>query len=292
MRLYGEFTKTERRPDGSVVVAGVCSSESTDSQGERVLASAMLAALPDYWRLGPAVREMHDPLRAVGTGLAAEVDADGRTHFECLVVDPVAVAKITSEPPVLRGFSIGGTVPPGGRDPSDPRIIRALTLTEISLVDRGSNPDARIELWKADANPIPREADVKIDVPRAPGAVEEPAHRCLACGTGLTCPKCTAGADAEKVAKMAGAVAADSIGKANRERDDAIRKLATVEGARDALAKRAADAERELARRPKGALKAVPVSKAADTGMEAREEPEPATALDAIRAAHRRPRAT
>ena len=292
MRFYGEFTKTERRADGTVVVSGICSSEAVDSDGEVITAEAMRKAIPAYWEGGPAVREQHDPLRAVGTGLSAEVDAQGRTHFECLVVDPITVSKITSEPPVLRGFSIGGNIPPGGRDPANAKIVRALTLTEVSLVDRPANPEARIAMWKADAaNPIPREADVAIVAPRAPGAVELPAHTCGTCGGALVCLACSPSAAAEKVAKLAGSFAADSIAKAHAERDTAVAKARRLEGEKDVLVKRLHDAQAELARRPKGALKALPISKAEDTGLPAREEAEPETALDAIRRAHRSPRA-
>lgn len=291
MRFYGEFTKRERRADGTVVVAGICSSEAVDSDGEVITAAAMKAALPAYWKGGPAVREQHDPLRAVGTGLSAEVDADGRTHFECLVVDPVAVAKITSEPPVLRGFSIGGNIPPGGRDPANAKIVRALSLTEISLVDRPANPEARISVWKADANPTPPSGDVEVEVPAGPGEGSKvlPAHTCGTCGGPLTCTTCDPGAVAEKVAKLAGSFAADSIAKAYAERDNAVAKALRLEGERDALAKRLSDAQAELARRPKGALKAVPISKAEDTGEAAPEPgPEP-DAFSLVKAAHRRP---
>ena len=91
------------------------------------------------------------------------------------------------------------------------------------------------------------------------------------------------------MAKLAGSFAADSIAKAYAERDEAIRKLATAQGERDTLAKRLSDAQAELARRPKGALKAMPVSKAEDTGEAAPEPgPEP-DAFSLVKAAHRRP---
>ncbi|MFV4649119.1 hypothetical protein ACNJUT_21240, partial [Mycobacterium tuberculosis] len=36
------------------------------------------------------------------------------------------------------------------RDPADPSVITSIRLNEISLVDRPCNPDATIDLWKAD----------------------------------------------------------------------------------------------------------------------------------------------
>ena len=157
----------------------------------------------------------------MGTGLSAEVDAQGRCHFECLVVDPVAVAKITSEPPVSAGSPSAGTFRAGGRDPANAKIVRALTLTEVSLVDRPANPEARIAMWKADAaNPSPRGRRRDGGAGRPGGAVELPAHTCGTCGGPLTCTTCDPGAVAEKVAKLAGSFAADSIAKAHAERDD------------------------------------------------------------------------
>lgn len=145
MRLYGKFTKIEERDDGTLVVAGVASSETKDADDEVVKRDAMMEALPDYFKSGPALREMHQPM-AAGKGLHASVDAQGRTQFEALVVDPVAVKKVQTG--VYTGFSIGGRVL--RRNEEDPRVIEAIRLTEISLVDRPANPDARISLWKAE----------------------------------------------------------------------------------------------------------------------------------------------
>jgi hypothetical protein len=309
MRLFGAFTKTERRDDGTLVVSGICSTESRDSDNEKILASAMKAAIPPFFRSGPAVREQHDPQRAVGAGISMAVDGDGKTHFECLVVDPVTIAKITSKPPVLRGFSIAGRVPPNGRDPRDPTIITALTLSEVSLVDRPAQAEAVVTMWKSDnfdkstplgplygpsasnwavAEPV-REKPEPEDQAGAPAS--DPA-RCPECDGVLSCPKCAATGDADKVAKLSGLV--DLM---KRERDDAFRKIQAVERERDGIAKklRTVEVERdaanaELTRRPKGSLRAMPVTveKGADL-IGAAPEAEPEDALALIRKSHGRP---
>lgn len=92
------------------------------------------------------VREMHDPKKAAGVAIEYEVQEDGRTWFGAHVVDPVAVLKV--ETGTYKGFSIGARVPPGGRDG---KVIKALDLREVSLVDRPANPEAVFTMFKADS---------------------------------------------------------------------------------------------------------------------------------------------
>ena len=145
MRLFGELTKIEDQPDGTLKVYGVASTGARDDAGEIVLPAAMRAALPDYARY-PALREMHQPT-AAGRTLEASVDEEGATRIVAHVVDPVAIAKVRSR--TYSGFSIGGRVL--ARDPGDSTVITKIRLSEISLVDRPANPEAVIDLWKADA---------------------------------------------------------------------------------------------------------------------------------------------
>ena len=147
MRLFGELTKIEEQPDGTLKVYGVASTGARDDVGEIVLPAAMKAALPDYARY-PALREMHQPT-AAGRTLEATVDDDGVTRIVAQVVDPVAIAKVKSR--TYSGFSIGGKVL--ARDPADATVITKIRLSEISLVDRPANPEAVIDLWKAAAPP-------------------------------------------------------------------------------------------------------------------------------------------
>jgi hypothetical protein len=148
-RVFGSITKFEKQADGTLYVEGIASSESVDSQGEIVKASAIKAAATDYLKF-PAVREMHQ-LIAAGKALGLDVGEDGKTYIAAKIVDPIAIRKI--EEGVYKGFSIGGSVPPGGRNKDDPKIIEQLKLSEISLVDRPANPDCVVTLFKADAEP-------------------------------------------------------------------------------------------------------------------------------------------
>ena len=154
MNIYGEITKVEALDDGTIRVTGVASTGAIDEADERVLPEAMKAALPGYMRFG-ALREMHG-LSAAGATLSAEVTEDGATHIETHVVDPVAVKKVRLG--VYKGFSIGGKVLE--RDPGDRRVITKLKLNEISLVDRPCNPEAVIDVWKADRSDAPSNAEV------------------------------------------------------------------------------------------------------------------------------------
>ena len=146
VRQFATITKVEEQDDGTIKVFGVASTGSKDSAGETITAAAMKAALPEY-ELYPALREMHQ-LSAAGRTLSAEVDDDGFTRIEVHVVDPVAVLKVKTG--TYGGFSIGGKAL--ARDPADRTIITKLKLNEISLVDRPCNPEATIDLWKADAS--------------------------------------------------------------------------------------------------------------------------------------------
>lgn len=142
--LWAPFSKVEEQDDGTLKVFGVASSESRDSDGEIIKAEAVRRALPDYLEYGN-VREMHQPI-AAGVALEASVDADGVTNFGAHIVDPSSVKKVQTG--VLKGFSLGGKVTK--RSKTDKSVVEGITLTEISLVDRPANPDARITLAKAD----------------------------------------------------------------------------------------------------------------------------------------------
>lgn len=139
MRLYGTLTKIDKEQR---IVSGYASTEAIDAAGEIVLKSAVEAALDDYLEYGN-VREMHQ-LSAVGTAEEASVDDRG-LYLAAKIVDDVAWGKVTSG--VYKGFSIGGKTL--ARDPDNKKIITKILLTEISLVDRPSNPEARFDVWKA-----------------------------------------------------------------------------------------------------------------------------------------------
>jgi hypothetical protein len=146
MRIFGTIEKVAPQANGSVRVHGSASSEVKDKHGEIILASAVFDALPDFFRHGSgALREMHSAAVAAGTVDEVEVGDDKITRIIATVVDAEAIKKIKAR--VYKSFSVGGRVL--ARDPDDRKIITAIELNEISLVDVGANPEAKLELFKA-----------------------------------------------------------------------------------------------------------------------------------------------
>jgi hypothetical protein len=145
MKIFREIQKIEPLQDGTIKAYGYASAPVRDSHGEVVTAAAMASAIEDYMRF-PAVREMHDATKAAGRCLEINLDDNERTAFIAHVVDPIAVQKVKAG--VYNGFSIGGRIKK--RNPQDPSIIQEIVLTEVSLVDRPSCPEATLDLWKRD----------------------------------------------------------------------------------------------------------------------------------------------
>src|SRR5579862_9510921 len=139
MRFYFPIAKVDA---DQRMVWGYASTEALDDQGEIVKRGALQAALDDYLRFAN-IREMHQ-LSAVGKAQEAGIDDRG-LYVGARIVDPIAWDKVKEG--VYSGFSIGGKVT--GRDPADRRVITALRLDEISLVDRPANPEAVFDCWKA-----------------------------------------------------------------------------------------------------------------------------------------------
>ncbi len=148
MQVFLPFSKVETQSDGSIRIHGVASSETRDSDGEVINASAIRDAIPDFVRFGGvgSLREMHNAQIAAGIVDAISVDDDDMTRVSALVVDEGSRKKILAG--VLRGFSLGGRVTK--RDPQDQRTITAVDLVECSIVDRPSNPDCVLSLAKVD----------------------------------------------------------------------------------------------------------------------------------------------
>ena len=163
------FAQIEKAADQRLVV-GIASTDALDNQpgewagkrydGDIIDPGAIEGALTDYLEWAN-IREMHRP-NAVGTAVKAEV-VDGRLQLTAKIVDDGAWEKVKEK--VYKGFSIGGRVVeavleklPDGRTV---RRVLKLVLSEISLVDRPANPEAKILLWKADTRP--QEARMTID---------------------------------------------------------------------------------------------------------------------------------
>lgn len=141
LKRYFEISKVDAEQR---MVWGYASTEAVDAQGETVTKAAMEAAWDEYMKFAN-IREMHQP-SAVGIVKEYEFRDQG-VFIGAHVVDDVAWAKVAAG--VYKGFSIGGKKLPGGYDAIS-KTISALRLTEISLVDRPANPEALIEMFKAD----------------------------------------------------------------------------------------------------------------------------------------------
>ena len=145
-RRYFDLMKVEKLDDGSgaVRVSGVLSTETPDEDKEIITREAMADAIPDYMKFG-AVREMHDDI-AAGVMLHVEVGEDGITRCEADIVDEGTIKKLLHDPPILKGWSVGGKKL--ARDPENKKRITKIRLSEASLVDRPNNHDCLVELAK------------------------------------------------------------------------------------------------------------------------------------------------
>lgn len=173
MRFFAPLLKVEEAEDGTIKVYGIASTEKADRSGEILMASAVQAALPDFFAHGTgALREMHG-LSAAGTVDEATINDDGDTLIEVTVVDPVAIKKVQTG--TYKGFSVGGKVLE--RDTTNRKIITKIALNEISLVDRPANPGATIDLWKADGSVDLSRRELSSDpqTSNIPASQEEPA---------------------------------------------------------------------------------------------------------------------
>jgi len=233
-KLFGELSKAEKQDNGTLIVSGVASSEAVDSAGETIKAEAIKAAIPDYMTFG-AVREMHQP-HAAGVALKCEVKADGKTHIEARIVDPVTIKKV--ETGVLKGFSVGGKVTE--RDTVNKTVITGIKLTEISLVDRPCNPEALVSLCKVDDDEDDKKD--KKDKPEGDEAKDDKEDdKDEKDGKGKKKDKDD---DAEKLAKLA------------TEHTDALAKIQTLETQLAKVTKEL-DELKAMPAPPKGAAKAV-----------------------------------
>lgn len=130
-------------------VSGYASTPTKDGDGEIVTLEAIKAALPGYMEYGN-IREMHK-LDAVGVALEGNIDAKG-LFVTAFIKDDEAWGKCQETdlgngimaPPVYKGFSIGGR-----KMAKTGNKITEIDLTEISIVDRPSNPDCKISLAKS-----------------------------------------------------------------------------------------------------------------------------------------------
>lgn len=143
------ISKSERDADGDLVVYGVATDGTVDSDRQIVDPEWSGKALADWLSTGGNVRMSHDPQRPVGKGLSVEIDRDGNgQHWvKSVVVDPTAARLV--EKGILRAYSVGISQPVIKRDPTGRApggIICGGELSELSIVDRPANKNSYLEL--------------------------------------------------------------------------------------------------------------------------------------------------
>ena len=157
MTSSGELTylsfpieKTEKTPDGDVIVYGKATDGSVDSDEQIVDPDFSAKAIQDWLKSGANVRVQHNAQRdPAGVGIEVNTGSDGDTWVKSLVVEPVA--KTLVEKGALRAYSVGIARPRIVRDAvaRGGRIVGG-EIVEISLVDRPANKNCGIQLVKAD----------------------------------------------------------------------------------------------------------------------------------------------
>ena len=146
------ISKMETDADGDLIVKGVATDGSVDSDYQIVDPEWSAKALGDWLATGGNVRMSHDAHRPVGKGLSVEIDrdGDGKHWVKSVIVD--SEAKRLVEKGVLRAYSVGISHPVIKRDPTGQArggIICGGELSELSIVDRPANKNSYLELAKA-----------------------------------------------------------------------------------------------------------------------------------------------
>lgn len=153
--------KTEETADGDLIVYGKATDGTVDSDLQIVDQDWSAKAIHEWLETGGNLRVQHQARRdPAGKGLSVEATPDGH-WVKALVVEPVA--KDLVKKGVLTCYSVGITHPDIVPDPSGKAmngIIRGrrdgLTkISEISLVDRGSNFNSQFQLVKAAGDGAP-----------------------------------------------------------------------------------------------------------------------------------------
>lgn len=127
-------------------VEGVATSETVDSFGTIFSYEASKKAFRKWMEKTPNVREMHER-KAAGKGILVRFDDAARQiHVRTFVSRGAQDTWLKVEDGVLNGYSVGAVNPVWDtveRDGKKYPYLVSYDLTELSLVDRASNPDAQ-----------------------------------------------------------------------------------------------------------------------------------------------------
>lgn len=146
--IFARIEKSEELEDGTLLVTGLASDDTVDSDAQIADPEWLKTAMPDWFKWGN-IREMHG---AKAAGVATELEQVGEAAHRIVahVVDPVSVDKVKNK--VLKGFSIGIRQARVVKDTTGKaaggRIVDG-KIVEVSLVDRPANPNCTLTLAKA-----------------------------------------------------------------------------------------------------------------------------------------------
>lgn len=155
----GDINPVDGTPD--LIVYGKATDGSLDSDLQTVDPEWSGKALQEWLDTGGNVRVQHQARRdPAGVGLSVNLTVDGH-YAKALVTEPVAKHLVRTK--ALRDFSVGISMPDIRPDPTGKAINGVITgrrdgttkISELSLVDRGSNFNSRFQLVKAAGDGTP-----------------------------------------------------------------------------------------------------------------------------------------
>lgn len=150
-----QANKWEKDEKGHLIVKGVATDGSVDSDEQIVDADWSAKALSEWLQTGGNVRMAHDQFKPVGKGLQVELnrDGDGKHWVKSRIVN--RDAKDLVEEGVLTAYSVGISRPVIKRDPTGKArggIICGGQICELSIVDRPANKSCYLEVAKSDSS--------------------------------------------------------------------------------------------------------------------------------------------
>ena len=145
--------KWEVDDDGDLVIKGVATDGTVDSDDQIVDPVWSAKALGEWLATGANVRMSHDAHRPIGKGLKVEINKDGtdKHWLTAVIVDPLAQKLIKKG--VLQAYSVGISRPVIKHDPRvrNGRICGG-DFAEVSVVDRPSNKSSYLDIAKSAGN--------------------------------------------------------------------------------------------------------------------------------------------
>jgi len=210
---YFSIEKSDKQPDGTLMVYGKATDDSVDIDQQICDAAWLDRAMPAWFKSGGNIREQHSSIAA---GVAKEYEAKADGHYIMAhVVDPVSVKKVDAG--VLRGFSIGIKSPRVVRDTKavNGRIIDG-QIVEVSLVDRPANPNCQLVLAKSvdGESSLIQVEELTEDIIKHPGHDQSSHGRGGGSAGGMGAPAAAAGGGGGGGGGSAGGDAAADGGKA------------------------------------------------------------------------------